>query len=168
MNSAEIDLDIVYHVDLSARCAIVDDRLRFEQAAAWVAERFQLSQLKASVSIVDDPTIHQLNLQHLDHDWPTDVISFVFEQVDRADGICIDGEIIASADTAERLALQAGWRLEDELLLYCIHGLLHLAGLDDLEEEQRQQMRAAEQECLIALGVAGAEQHLLRWDDVSY
>ena len=95
-----------------------------------------------------------------------DVISFVFE-VDEEAGR-VEGEIIASADTAARLAPDAQWRTEDELLLYVVHGLLHLAGLDDIEPEDQAEMRAAERDCLLALGVAGAERHLDRWHDVSY
>ena len=32
-----------------------------------------------SLAVVDDDTIHELNRRHLDHDWPTDVLSFVLE-----------------------------------------------------------------------------------------
>jgi len=154
-----IDLEIEYHVSP----ATVDDA-RFHQAAQWVLERFQLKSLTVSISIVDDPTIHRLNREHLDHDWPTDVISFVFD----SDNGHIDGEIIASLDTAARLAQQAACSTEDELLLYIIHGLLHIAGLDDITPTTRLQMRQTEQACLTALGIPTASTHLERWDSVSY
>ncbi len=152
-------LEIEYHVDSTT----ADDD-RFNKAAAWIAGRFGLKTLSASVSIVDDPTIHRLNREHLDHDWPTDVISFVFENEDGH----VDGEIIASIDTATRLAAQAGWPPADELLLYVIHGLLHLSGLDDLTPEDRHQMRQTERDCLLALGISAAQNHLDRWDSISY
>jgi probable rRNA maturation factor len=152
-------LEIEYHVE-----AANQDDERFKLAAEWVAERFGLESLRASISIVDEPTIHRLNREHLAHDWPTDVISFVF--TDTKD--TVDGEIIASADTAKRLAFAAGWSATDELLLYIIHGLLHLAGMDDIEPTDRQQMRLAERDCLLALDVANAAHHLDRWDNVSY
>ncbi len=154
-----IELDIEYHVPSE-----IDDSPRYHQAAEWVVQKFKLKSLTASISIVDDPTIHRLNREHLDHDWPTDVISFVFESDDGK----VDGEIIASADTASRLAQQAEWPTADELLLYIIHGLLHLAGLDDLKDEERQQMRIAERDCLVALAVPAAKNYLDRWDSVSY
>jgi len=153
-----IDLEIEYHVSSTT----VDDA-RFHQAAQWVVERFQLKSLTVSISIVDDPTIHRLNREHLDHDWPTDVISFVFD----SDNGHIDGEIIASLDTAARLAQQAACSTEDELLLYIIHGLLHLAGLDDVVQEDRVKMRQTERDCLLALAVPGAHHHLDRWDSIS-
>jgi probable rRNA maturation factor len=156
---AMIDLEIEYHVPSATK-----DDARFHQAAQWIADRFKLKSLTASISIVDDPTIHRLNREHLDHDWPTDVISFVFDN----DNANIDGEIIASIDTAARLAQQAAWPTADELLLYIIHGLLHLAGLDDITPEDRQQMRQTEQDCLAGLNVPTAHNHLARWDSISY
>ena len=141
-----------------------DDSDRFHQAAEWIVNRFKLTSLTASISIVDDSTIHRLNREHLDHDWPTDVISFAFDCEEGR----IDGEIIASIDTAARLAQQAAWHTADELLLYIIHGLLHLAGLDDISDEDRQLMRQAEKDCLIALAVPAAQKYLDRWDSISY
>ena len=154
-----IELEIEYHV-----LSPTDDSDRFHQAAEWIVNRFKLTSLTASISIVDDSTIHRLNREHLDHDWPTDVISFVFDCEDGR----IDGEIIASLDTAVRLAQQAAWPTADELLLYIIHGLLHLAGLDDISDEDRQLMRQAERDCLIALAVPAAQKYLDRWDSISY
>ena len=154
-----IDLEIEYH----APSDIADDA-RYHQAVKWIADRFKLKGLTVSISIVDDATIHRLNREHLDHDWATDVISFVFEN---EDGL-IDGEIIASVDTAARLAQQAGWSTADELLLYVIHGLLHLAGLDDVALEDRTAMRSAEYDCLVALAVPAANHYLQRWSSISY
>ncbi|MCC6512202.1 MAG: rRNA maturation RNase YbeY [Pirellulaceae bacterium] len=153
-------------LELNNQAGAPDDRSRYEQAAQWVAQTYDLQELEVSIAIVDDATIHQLNCEHLDHDWPTDVISFIFEfdeQVGR-----VEGEIVASLDTATRLSKDAGWSPADELLLYVVHGLLHLAGLDDIEPDDQTEMRSAERQCLIALGVVGADQHLDRWNDVSY
>ncbi len=134
MPALQVILDVAYHLDLSNESDITDDSQRFQAAAEWIAHRFSLASLRCSISIVDDETIRQLNRQHLGHDWETDVISFVFESLQQTDGRHVDGELIASLDTARRLSPRAGWNTADELLLYCIHGLLHLAGLDDLDD----------------------------------
>jgi probable rRNA maturation factor len=147
-----LELDIAYHTSVGS-----EDHARFRQAANWVANRFQLTRFVVSIAIIDDAAIQKLNCQHLDHDWPTDVISLVYEQGQAA----VEGEVIASAETAERVCATAGWSANDELLLYVVHGLLHLAGLDDIDAESRRQMRQAEQECLLALGVAAAD-HVAR------
>lgn len=159
MQDPQIDLDIRYHVP-----NLQDDSERFQQCARWVSGQFRLLRLTTSIAIVDDPTIHQINRTHLEHDWPTDVISFQFETGNSH----VDGEIIASSDTARKVHQQAGWSIEDELLLYVIHGLLHLVGLDDLTDQDRQQMRTLEQCCLSAMGVKQADNHMERWEDIAY
>jgi len=134
------------------------------EAANWILHRFSLDSLRVSVSLVDDATIRQQNCEQLGHDWATDVISFVIQR----SGDSVDGEVIASVDTARRLAEQAGWNLEHELMLYVVHGMLHVVGLDDIEENDRIEMRQLERECLTAIGIAQADSLHERWDDVTY
>ena len=95
-----------------------------------------------SIAVVDDGQIHQLNRQYLDHDYPTDVLSFLLES-DPATGY-LEGEVIVSEETATQSAADYGWKPEAELLLYVIHGMLHLTGLDDQTPESRTAMQAAE------------------------
>ncbi len=152
----------------NARLPVHEDTRRFRAAAAWIAQRLHLGGMTISVSLVDDVTIRELNREQLGHDWATDVISFVFDTELRAGEKFVDGEVIASYDTAQRLAEAAGWTTEDELLLYVIHGMLHIAGLDDISESDRSLMRMTEQECLTELGVSGAAEYLQRWERVSY
>jgi probable rRNA maturation factor len=102
-----------------------------------------------SIAVVNDATIHDINRQFLKHDEPTDVISFVLDQK----GKSIDGEIVISADTAAETAKRIGWSAEDEMLLYAIHGALHLAGYDDLKPAARRQMRSREKHYLSKFGV---------------
>jgi probable rRNA maturation factor len=106
-----------------------------------------------SLAVVDDPTIHQINRQYLDHDYPTDVLSFVLE--DRLP--YLEGELVVSTDTATQSAAEYGWDAQSELLLYVIHGALHLVGYRDKTPEEIAKMRAAEQLHLAALGVAPPE-----------
>ena len=102
-----------------------------------------------SIAIVDDPTIHQLNVEFLQHDYATDVLSFVLEEK----GDWLEGEIIASADTAVTNAADYSWPAEHELLLYVIHGALHLVGYRDKTEEDAAAMRTAEAKYLRLAGV---------------
>lgn len=102
-----------------------------------------------SVAIVDDPTIHDVNLRFLQHDEPTDVVSFVLEEGESS----LDGEIVLGADTAARTAAQLQVAADDELLLYAVHGTLHLVGYDDLSDEPRREMRAQERKYLATVGV---------------
>jgi probable rRNA maturation factor len=126
----------------------VDSR-RLRRAVRTILEDASVEQARISLAVVDDPTIHRLNRQYLDHDCTTDVLSFNLD--DSAGGI--EGEVIVSADTAAAAAPAFGWRPEDELLLYVIHGVLHLVGLRDGTRPQRQQMRRRERECLARFGL---------------
>ena len=125
------------------------DTRRLEQAAQAILRDAGITSAELSIALVDDAAIHQLNRQYLEHDNPTDVLSFVLE---REQGH-LDGEVIVSTETAVRSARQFGWAAEDELLLYVIHGTLHLVGHDDLELEQQTAIRAAERRYLALFGL---------------
>lgn len=88
------------------------------------------------VSLVDDATIADLHVRFMDVDGPTDVITFQH------------GEIIISLDTALRQAREHGNSLERELLLYGIHGLLHLAGYEDGDAQSRRCMELLQESIL--------------------
>ena len=100
------------------------------------------------VAIVDDPTIHDLNRRFLDHDEPTDVLSFPLAELPE-----VDGCLAVSADTAARAAAGYGWSASEELLLYIVHGTLHLVGYDDLSPKLRAEMRAKERHYLALAGL---------------
>jgi probable rRNA maturation factor len=125
------------------------DEARLRDAVAAVLAEEGPPAATVSVAVVDDPTIHRLNRQYLQHDYPTDVLSFVLDASDDA----LDGEIIVSAETARAQAAKFGWGAEDELLLYAIHGALHLVGYDDLDPDEAARMRAAEVRYLRRVGL---------------
>jgi probable rRNA maturation factor len=104
---------------------------------------------EVSVAIVDAATIHRLNREYLEHNYPTDVISFVYS----AEQNLLEGEIIASADYAAEEAARYGWPAEHELLLYLVHGALHLVGYDDLDPDSAAVMRRREREVLAGFGL---------------
>lgn len=97
-----------------------------------------------SLAIVDDRQIHEVNRRFLEHDYPTDVLSFCFS--DGTDSL--EGEVIVSAETAVRQAAQFGLTSQNELLLYVVHGLLHLVGYRDKQPEDVARMRARERHFL--------------------
>lgn len=112
-----------------------------------------ISSAGISVAIVDDPRIHELNRRFLDHDYPTDVLSFLLDASGSDDRRHIEGEVIVSADTARHRAREFNWRPLDELLLYVVHGTLHLCGYDDHESQERHLMRSRERSILGELGL---------------
>ena len=98
---------------------------------------------EVSLTIVDDAEITRLNRQYFHRNRPTNVISFPM-----ADGNAaaipphVLGDVVISAETAERQARASGGKTEDEVLFLLIHGILHLAGYD--HESSRGDRRAME------------------------
>lgn len=117
---------------------------------------------RVSVAIVDDATIHALNRRYLHHDYPTDVLSFVLEEKRGY----LEGEVVVSGETALSQAGQYGWDASSELLLYVVHGVLHLVGFEDSSDETRQDMRDAEALYLAQLGLHVPDQDEETGDDL--
>lgn len=125
------------------------DRAQLREGVKRVLAGEGIENAVISIAVVDDPTMHGLNRQYLQHDYPTDVLSFVLEDDDDR----LEGEIIISADYAAKEAQNFDWSAQDEMLLYVIHGSLHLVGFDDLEPELKAEMRAKEREYLATFGL---------------
>jgi len=125
------------------------DEKRVQEAVRIILQDASLKQGEISVAVVDDPTICRLHQKYLGVDEPTDVMSFVLDRSkDR-----LEGEVIVSADTADLTAGWYGWTAADELLLYVIHGTLHLVGYDDATPEKKAEMRERELTYLAHFGV---------------
>jgi probable rRNA maturation factor len=101
-----------------------------------------------SLAVVDDATIAALHERFLDDPSPTDVLSFVLE----SGPDYLEGEVVASAETAARTAAEYDWPSAAELQLYLIHGVLHLVGYNDGASRQRAEMRKQERRYLKELG----------------
>ena len=114
--------------------------------AAWTAERYGRA-LDLSFVVVDDARMAELHERYSGISGPTDVLSFPL-----GDDPVLLGEVVISADTARREAAARGHPAYDELLLYAVHGVLHLVGHDDHEPADRRRMRSAERRALAALG----------------
>ncbi len=149
-------------IEIANQQSLPVDESRLRQAITQILNDGNWHNATISLAIVDDPTIHQLNAQFLEHDYETDVLSFVFDR-DESSGL-LEGEVIVSADTAHRLAQEYGIPYQDELLLYVIHGTLHLVGMDDKNEAACEKMRSAEQEYMQQ---SGAEYRKPAKDDES-
>lgn len=122
----------------------VVDRQRFvprAKAACARAVRAVGPKLPVVVVLLDDRAIAALHRRFLGEAGPTDVITFR------------DGEICVSAETAAREARARGIPPLHELLLYVVHGALHLAGHGDATGAARARMRDAERRALRRLGL---------------
>jgi rRNA maturation RNase YbeY len=89
--------------------------------------------------ITDDQSLKQINIEFLEHDYFTDVISFNYNN-----GNLISGEVYISFERITENALNYNVSLKEELLRVIIHGVLHLVGYNDSNEEERGEMRKLE------------------------
>lgn len=106
---------------------------------------------RLGIVLVDGDTIQQYNRDFLQHDYPTDVISFPME--DRRNEGYLEAEILACTQIAKERAGEFCWTPQEELLLYVVHGVLHLVGFDDKTPEARTAMRQKEREYLALLQI---------------
>jgi probable rRNA maturation factor len=95
--------------------------------------------MHVSLLVTGDAEIAALHASYLGDPTPTDVISFPID-----DG----AEIVVSRETAKRVARAHGHALRAELALYVVHGILHVAGFDDVAPRERRRMREAECEVM--------------------
>lgn len=100
-----------------------------------------------AIAIVDDRRIREVNRAYRNSDFPTDVIAF--EAEDEPEGRA--GEVIVSAQTAAGQAQEAGHSLQAELCLLVAHGVLHVLGYEDYDDDARARMNALQDEVLARL-----------------
>jgi probable rRNA maturation factor len=124
------------------------DRGRMRQIVRTVLEGESISNAEVSLAFVDNATSHQLNKRYLDHDEPTDILTFPLRDAVGK----LTGELVVGAEVAQTQASERGHEVEAELALYVIHGLLHLCGFDDKSAEQVVRMRERERHYLGLLG----------------
>ncbi|MBC7819894.1 MAG: rRNA maturation RNase YbeY [Planctomycetaceae bacterium] len=146
-------------IDDSQKTIPVDQR-RLCDVVRTVLAAERCASAAIGLAIVDNETIHDLNIRYLQHDFPTDVLSFLLEsELDEASlpipkgaprgcGKRLEGEIIVSAEMAKQFAAKYRWKPLDELTLYVVHGLLHLCGYDDRSSKELAVMRQRETEVL--------------------
>lgn len=110
---------------------------------------------EVDITIVDDEEIHTLNREYRNVDRPTDVLSFALDEGEEDEPELIDGpeehllgDIIISAETAQRQGEEFGHGLEREIVYLAVHGLLHLLGYDHMTDGDKKIMRAKEEEAL--------------------
>ena len=125
------------------------DWAKLRETATAVLEGEGIKEAKVTLAFVDNPTIHRLNKQFLDHDEPTDVLSFPMSDPKAK---LLEGDVVIGVQVAQAQAAERGHDVAAEIALYAIHGLLHLCGHDDHAPAAASQMRDRERYYLGQLG----------------
>jgi probable rRNA maturation factor len=109
-----------------------------------LCEGFKLGEI--NYIFCDDMYLHKLNVEFLNHDTLTDIISF-----DNTMGKLISGDIFISIERVKENATTFNASFEDELHRVIIHGVLHYLGYKDKNEEDQLAMTIKENESLLLL-----------------
>ena len=104
-----------------------------------------------SLALVADKRMSELHQRFMGVPGPTDVLTFPLEADGR--GRVVSGEVVVCVPEARRRARAEGTTVEKELLLYALHGLLHLCGFDDTTGAGFATMHRTEDKILTAIGV---------------
>ncbi len=127
---------------------------RMERAVAKILADADVTRGRMEIAVVKAEPMREMNVQFLGHDYPTDVLAFALE--DDLERGALEGNIVVCSDVAVESAAEIGWKPEEELLLYVIHGALHLVGYDDHSPEDAPIMHKKEREYLSFVGVDGS------------
>lgn len=100
-------------------------------------EKHELGEL--TYTFLSDEDLHKMNVEYLDHDTLTDIISF-----DYTVGKVIQGDVFISIDRVKDNAAQYEVEFEDELSRVMIHGVLHYCGYKDKSDSEKELMRSKE------------------------
>lgn len=129
------------------------NRKRINYILRRITALLGLSSQKITFVFCDNRFIQKLNKKYFKKDIPTDVIAFPLAANPQEQYL---GEVIISVEQAQRVGKELGLRWQDEILLYLIHGILHLIGYDDRTRHNRQRMQRKEKRILSALLETGA------------
>lgn len=139
-------------IHIEAESTFPQDLLERAARAALEHESHSLDS-ELSIILTDDARLHELNLNYLGVDAPTDVLSFPASETDPETGARYIGDILISIPRAQSQADAAGHSLESEVQLLVVHGVLHLIGHDHAEAEDKARMWKAQTEILKQLGL---------------
>lgn len=128
------------------------DLARLRRRAAAILKATGQAEAELSISLVDDPSIRELNGRYRGKPRPTDVLSFSLVEGEFADrrGKLL-GDVVISVDTAARQARERRRGLDDTVAKLLVHGVLHLLGHDHEADAEARRMLAEERRVWRAL-----------------
>lgn len=140
---------------------------QLQQLLEFAAKEERLDDAVITVSLVDNPAIHELNRTYRGIDRATDVLSFAMREhngdeleiiYDEADKDALDnseqlGDIIISVERAMEQSEEYGHSLEREIGFLLVHGFLHLLGYDHHSPQDEQAMFGKQERILQKAGL---------------
>jgi probable rRNA maturation factor len=119
----------------------INSRLLKEVITELFAE-LQIQEAELGVNLVGAREMALVNETFLQHEGPTDVITF--DHMEKRKSNSLHGELFVCVDVAQAQAAEFDTSWQSELVRYVVHGVLHLLGYDDLRPAARRVMKREE------------------------
>jgi probable rRNA maturation factor len=119
----------------------LQDEAKYEEWISEVIESENKTEGEINYIFCDDAYLLQKNIEFLDHDTLTDIISFDYTM-----GNLLSGDIFISVERVKENAVDFNVSFDEELRRVMAHGVLHYCGYKDKSEEDSQLMRSKEDE----------------------
>ncbi|CAM3809090.1 rRNA maturation RNase YbeY [Flavobacterium cucumis] len=119
----------------------LENEAQYEDWISRIIESEGFDEGEINYIFCDDEYLHKINVEYLDHDTLTDIISF-----DYTVGNLIQGDIFVSVERVQDNANDFKVSFEEELKRVLSHGVLHYCGYKDKSPEDEALMRSKEEE----------------------
>ena len=119
----------------------LENEAQYEDWISRIIESEGFDEGEINYIFCDDDYLHKINVEYLDHDTLTDIISF-----DYTVGNLIQGDIFVSVERVKDNANDFNVSFEEELKRVLSHGVLHYCGYKDKTPEDEALMRSKEEE----------------------
>lgn len=138
-------MEIEFLIEHSSFHFIQEDLFTQKITRVFMEEGFDKAVLLCVVFMSDEDLL-QINKEHLNHDYYTDIITFPIEETEEV----LESDMYISIDRVEENAKAFNVAFETELLRVVLHGCLHLCGFGDRTEIEIKQMRQKENYYILA------------------
>ncbi len=119
----------------------LENEAQYEDWISRIIESEGFDEGEINYIFCDDEYLHKINVEYLDHDTLTDIISF-----DYTVGNLIQGDIFVSIERVKDNANDFNVSFEEELKRVLSHGVLHYCGYKDKSPKDEALMRSKEEE----------------------
>lgn len=125
------------------------NKLQIHKLVNFIKNHLSLKVNYLEINLVSSSEILEINTEHLNHNYTTDIITFNYSEIMDV----IDAEIFISLHDCLNNSKRFKCSFDDELKRLIIHGMLHLIGFDDKTKKEQWKMRKKENELLEIINV---------------
>jgi probable rRNA maturation factor len=152
-SSATLEVEIERHGDAWREAAFNRGLIeRAASAAIRAAPPLPQGTYQVTLVLTDDAEMRALNRTWRGKNAATNVLSFPAHDEVKGPGLL--GDVVIAYETVSKEALAQHIAFDDHVAHLVVHGVLHLVGLDHIEEAEAERMEAIERTALASLGIA--------------